>query len=1338
MTLVSEGLNSPLISEQNSQGIILEATPQSVDLPEIELESMAAPSPAYMSREGLSPLQEEAESVVEQFDFADKTTLSDSLVASAKSWDFLRFYDTAKLESKIVDNEAGLYTPDPDYNLQTSLDHVDIPLGEDEVKWLKNKDITSENAFDLYINDIKEKRELAKVASVNPKTSLLTSFLDPTYIATGGLIGAGAKALRLGKFSTASIVGASEYGITKAQEYHRPVSTLELVASTVLPTAVTLAVYKQPFARQSLNGSSEVSDRIAVGKGKVANVEFDSMSNSGGVRAGVVETVDTVSNIDAINTSRSMPLGKNPEMIKPKSKIDVDGLEIPPKLNREGLPHSSEIDWKQTNSKGVPFKYTAYKKLYAFVEDTRIPQSLRDMTKRLLLQGGKDLAEVDAKTISKMKQAGRYYPKDNKVVIRKGTGASTLNHEVAHALTSVKVAFGKANPNSVHGELVKEIEDLRNYVKSIYDARRKANPKEFSIRQKQEITYSLKDPDEFLASLYEGDTAFKKLLESTEVPNNLKHGSEKNLLQSLYTGLRRLLGFTVEEANAFNKALKLSDDLIDSPTIKYTDLKGKVHEFKASEVTPELIHAKSAEEATEVFEANLTQKVGKAISWNLFDTLNNVKAGWANKIISNPTQGAMQSNVVATKRYIASHLGVNRIDAEQAIEREISRRGVGIVDRLMSTQKYKETLWQIETEVAEYVERRSQAKLRGQTLPNEDTPIAKIAEMYNKMTKDAKEIGIQAGIFKTEVGGVDWYLPRKVNSDKFMGVFRRFEELYGDKASTKFVDAMASIMNLGGDAKYTRHVAYIYYRRMQDKYNHVTDPFRSHLGNEVIDDTMRYLEEIGVTDQFTKDHITNMLTGALDKRGEASFQRARLDIDTMREVTLDDGSTFRFFDMQETGVLDLYSRYSDNIAGRVGLAEHDLGTPTLWNKYKEELINDPKLMNNPSRRREISELVDNIYDDILGYPVGERLNPFLQATRAYTQSVALKFSGVWQAMEIVPTLIRHAQTNGLSDTFKITGKSYFQSLKNLEKTKADDLVTFLARTAMDDLKVSPLSARQADNFDLNMNTISAKVNHLSQYTYVANGMRYLMGKQAITSANLIVDSIQKATKGEAKSVTLLKKFGMTDDNIKTMKEMIDLHGLDYRKWDIDARNDTLPKLINLLDTDVLRSRLGEVPAFMQFSSVGKVLGTFRNFIFSSHNKIFTSNLRDGGVMAVALITAYQLPMAMLSVQVANLAKGEPLEDDPIKLLNKAFVQTGGLGLVPEVVGLLTGETKNFGSPFTLGLDRVAGLANAVGSGDPIKVAEKAGDVVPVLSVTLGFQAGLQAVLDTLREDEIDK
>ena len=76
MTLVSEGLNSPLISQQNSQGIILEATPQSVDLPEIELESMATPSPAYMSREGLSPLQEEAESVTEQFDFVEKTTIS--------------------------------------------------------------------------------------------------------------------------------------------------------------------------------------------------------------------------------------------------------------------------------------------------------------------------------------------------------------------------------------------------------------------------------------------------------------------------------------------------------------------------------------------------------------------------------------------------------------------------------------------------------------------------------------------------------------------------------------------------------------------------------------------------------------------------------------------------------------------------------------------------------------------------------------------------------------------------------------------------------------------------------------------------------------------------------------------------------------------------------------------------------------------------------------------------------------------------------------------------------------------------------------------------------------
>lgn len=1378
--ILKQGNQDSLFTEEQSQGIIQESrgieanitVPQSagvagvggavssltlpptdLDAP-IELQSEPLPEALPMGQFD-DPFDKESAAAVKDFEETSAITYMDSVTAAVKSWDFMGMYDQYKLDEQVLDAEANLRGFDPEFDFKEALDTVTFPLAKEEVEWLHGKDIQSGGAFDLYIKDIERKRRLAKEASLAPVTTTVLGFADPTYIALGGVVAKTAQVARAGRYGTTLMVGASELAMVEAQTYHRPVSNFERVLGTVLPSALTVSLYRAPKTVQNLDGTRTLGETDNISKAKLSTPEYDPDVGKPIVGKATEEVVDHLDNIDTINVTRNTPLTKEkPEIIKPKDVVEAEstgGTIRDYKKNEYGLPHRSELDWDAPNAKGVPLKNTAYKWVYDVIEDVKIPKSVRDSTARLLMQAGRELAEFQVKFVPKLKGQGRFYIKDNVIEIRGSeknlpkTFGQTLNHEIVHGLTSLRLAFGKLNPESGHGQVVKEIEELRKHVTDNYNKHKD----DFKPREQKEIEYALQDNDEFLAGLFEGDTTFKKMMQETPA-DAFQYGSEKNLLQSLYTGFRRLLGLTPKEATALNKALKLTDDLLDEPRVKYTDIHGNMKEFKASEVTPELIVKVATEEADEVYKQAAQSRGSKVdLGLNLFKGLFKVAPEFARKVLSSPYAGEMTDNAVSSKRSYSARLSMPRIDAEQAFNKELAKRGVTGLDRFFSTKKYHETVRQLESEIAYYVEVRSQAEDFGRELPARDgSAVEAIADNYQRMTKEAQGIGVRAGLFDEGLDK-DWYLPRKIDPEEYAGVMERVKAIYGeDKAESVIVDLIASKLKLeGGDAEYTRHIAYVYYQRIYDRYHSVGDNFRSHSGDDTVKEVNKYLGDL---DQYKRDKITEILTGVVDSRGEASFQKARLTIDTLSETRLPDGSTFRFYDLMDKRVLDPYARYADNVSGRAALADAGLGTPTLWAKAVEEHVTgSPQLVGKPEARKRYYDLTQDIYNDLLGYPVGKQLHPILIALRAFTMSISLKNSGIWQPMELVPVLDRHAKANGLGRTLRIAATSLFKSSKSLDVDGSKSLLDVLYRASMDDLKISPNSSRMADNHQLNETTAAGKINHMSQWTHVVNGMRFAMGRQAVISANLIGDTIERAVKGDAKSIHLLKNYGFNDADISDLVKQVKENGLDYNKWNMDSKGDLLPKLINLMDTDVLRSRTGEIPAAMQYSNVGKVLGTYRNFVVTAQNKILASQLKDEGVTAVALLTAYQAPIAIMAVQAASIAKGDGLIEDPKELMTKAFTQLGGLGILPELVGILSGDTRGFGSPFLLGVDRVIGVGNDIGNiginafkgessmEDFTGLGASLTNVIPIASVTLGWTAGWSAVFEAMEEFEED-
>ena len=160
-------------------------------------------------------------------------------------------------------------------------------------------------------------------------------------------------------------------------------------------------------------------------------------------------------------------------------------------------------------------------------------------------------------------------------------------------------------------------------------------------------------------------------------------------------------------------------------------------------------------------------------------------------------------------------------------------------------------------------------------------------------------------------------------------------------------------------------------------------------------------------------------------------------------------------------------------------------------------------------------------------------------------------------------------------------------------------------------------------------------------------------------------------------------------------------------------------MFKMMDEAVLKSRLGDMPAFAAFDNTGKFIFTYRSFILTAHNKLLVGGLQREGIGGVALVALYQMPLAALAVNTASVLKGEgvlSVEDT----LNATATQMGVLGLFTEAYKIGTGQMQNIGSPALIGGDRIlratGDTIGAVFAGqDAGKAAGSVANAIPILS-----------------------
>jgi len=188
-----------------------------------------------------------------------------------------------------------------------------------------------------------------------------------------------------------------------------------------------------------------------------------------------------------------------------------------------------------------------------------------------------------------------------------------------------------------------------------------------------------------------------------------------------------------------------------------------------------------------------------------------------------------------------------------------------------------------------------------------------------------------------------------------------------------------------------------------------------------------------------------------------------------------------------------------------------------------------------------------------------------------------------------------------------------------------------------------------------------KINILDRWTA---GMKQL---HAVTMQTSIFDGLQKGVYDKR-----LARLGISEDNAKAMWQQVKKHGgKENGVWLTNAKSWDSPDLERMWGAAVRKESDRviivpgqEKPLFMS-REMGKSVGQFRSFMFSSTQRVFIASLQNqdhNAVGGMLMLTG----MGMFSYNIKQYARGEKITDDPVALLIEGIDNSGALGIVMEV------------------------------------------------------------------------
>lgn len=785
--------------------------------------------------------------------------------------------------------------------------------------------------------------------------------------------------------------------------------------------------------------------------------------------------------------------------------------------------------------------------------------------------------------------------------------------------------------------------------------------------------------------------------------------------------------------NAF-PAAKLQELTHSKPRMRATEFTESTNEVgevvrtpsKWEPVPQELVQPSPASTPKEVAEAaasDLEKQAGPGawdrFSWNVHKTMNNLAPDMKlGDFLFDSYNGAAGHSLDSERAIVLTELRQSLHAREDLLMRAMSEDGYGLLKRAnpFSTRKAAAHQRRIDEQVRDELLRREQYSRMGVEVDHSQVPkrIRELADatetFHKKALAEQKLAGVEgADAVKDRAG---WF-HRSWNSAEAESMMQRMMQKGLTKALAR--EKVAGLIGLAlrrgnptmdevlagklGNAFLDRALA-------KGRFEDVDFNTRADAGSMARQrDIMRAAK---MSDEDI-ERVLDVVRVKSDDAGKSGFLQHRLDLDYRAGVMVG-GELFKVTDLIDSNLTGMMDQYAQAVATNVAFARKGLKKASDIEAKRKAFLDSVPI----EKAEEAAELFDNTIAYWKGLPSGAKMNKAMHNMMQFGRMISLPWVGLWQVTEFASVAAEYGLMKSLKYGFQeLPGfKTLFKdAVKNPEDARS--MYNILTHHAESNIRIRPFINRFEDGWHMDMqSTADLTGQQMGQLVPYANGMKWVHGHAARTTANLIVNRLEMAAKGNVKAVEALQKYGLSRQVLDRLGAQIEKHGYSVDKWSDGVWEAVRPAFGRMMDESVLQSKLGDIPAFVAFDQLGKFFFMYRTFSITAHNKLLTGRAQRDGAAAVGLLLTYQFPLAMLAVKAQAGMRNEELSDSDTA--KKALGVMGGLGLLSDPIRIITGDMTSWNMPAVMALDRGVTLAGAVAKGDASKAGETAMTMMPVV------------------------
>lgn len=1263
-----------------------------------------APAPVSQERlsAGATAVQEGRQAIAQANRV--ESTVGQSALAAVKSWSTTRVWDAMN---------APTFTTDPDFDVKPYIRLAPVALNETEHKFLAGS--RSEEEYNFRLSNLQDQRKLYEQMGDHPFISFAIGAVDPVYLAidvasmgTASVATAGLGLSRsAGRVIAGSTAAAATLAVGKAEQSVAAVSDGEVLFNALLNGAASATFFNPKAKRMEKVDPTYPSDGLAQAAQRGA-VPVEQRV--------VAEAADVAEHANNLNSRN---------FVGPRRAVDkrifTEGAEATAEAVADGTPTQfvrgtlNDTTLAKRGIKNLGPEESAFDVLGRHVNDP----DFGPMIRTLMAEQGDALRGVKTRTGDVPRAV---YMHDNATVyLDKATSAFTALHETIHGLTTQKINFGQANPGSAHGKLVTELDGLRRQVAKVV---KNMKPEERKNLFKQDgdasKSYFTGDNHEFVAGLFAG-----KGDDFTRIMSQIPVKGARNALTKMVDVVRKLLGVPPGQESALTRALAITDELMRTKlNVKGLDDASVSMSFAPPTGTPTQVAQTVAS-----YMDRAASKTADKLEWSLNKSLRKLGTAGekiADLLVDNPINMTGNS-AVSQRSAIRGELTAKQALVEDHVKTMMAEQGAGIRQRIFNSGAAIKVQQKIEDDLAVELARRDNLAAKGMPHadPNVDPQITKLADLHadamNNALREMQGGGVRGAQGVKEGPG---YATRKWDVTKLETAEATFKKLGAtDKQARKAVRDLISDAIIRRDGTVPKDMA-------DDMALAVTERtrrkgyFEDAVGTGTMGDDgaqgIRAILQGSGLDNRRMQQIEDFMAGRKDDAGQMANLKDRIPMDMTANVKLADGSTLRMLDLTDNSMLRNLDGYLDNAAGQSALARKGLVDNSDIVKLRKEFLEG---VPSEAERKIAADLFDNTIKAIKGQPVGEEMNRFMRNLSAWTTTIGLANSGWWQLMEYANIATKYGMMKTASEVLaRMPGVKQMVGVAAGSVDEAGSMASILSRNSSQDLRMRPFLAKLEDNFTIPVDDkLTLALQQAKQLVPYINAMKFVHHSQANLTANLINDLVQRGVKGDAKARELLAKYGLEGHQLDSMKLDIQTHGMTVDKWSTGTWDNVRGPLNKMMDDAVLKNRTGELPAFAQFSSMGKFIFTFRSFVLGSHNKVLAGTLGRHGFAGLGLLMAYQFPLSMLTSYAVGASKGKP-EDNMGKLASQGVSQMSAMGLLSELWGIASGDKQQFGSTGLMAIDRLYKTGSSLAQGNAAQAGAGLAQAVPLLAIMPGVKA----------------